>query len=102
MTDRQCRPVFSAASRSILASNRRTVTWRSSVCSLSAATASTIQEARVAVTVPRRAIPPTISPEGHQSSGRSHRVVIAVTNRGHRGDRPPDRVAEVADVGIGA
>src|SRR4249919_1096137 len=64
MTDSTERPrVLSAASRSIFSSNRRIVTCKSSACSFSAATASTNQDARVAVTVPSRAIPPIISPK---------------------------------------
>ena len=51
-----CRSVRSSvsASRSTLASRRRTLTWRSSACSFSAATASTSQDASVAVTVPEQ------------------------------------------------
>ena len=56
----------------------------------------------MAVTVPSSAIPANHQPERHQASGGSDRVVIAVSDGGHGGDRPPGRVAEVADVGIGA
>ena len=56
----------------------------------------------MAVTVPSSAISANHQPERHQASGGSDRVVIAVSDSGHGGDRPPGRVAEVADVGIGA
>ena len=63
MTDSGERPrVFSAGSRSILSSNRRIVTCKSSACSFSAATIYQ-RGARVAVTVPIRAIPPIMSPK---------------------------------------
>jgi hypothetical protein len=75
------------------------VICRSSACSFSAATVSTNQDASVAA---QQGDAANHQPEGHQASGGSDRVVIAVTNGGHRGDRPPHRVVEVADVGIRA
>jgi hypothetical protein len=85
MTDSGERPrVLSKASRSILSSNRRIVTCKSSACSFSAAT----------IYQPGRqggghglyqGYPANHQPEGHEASRRSDRVVIAVSDRGHRG-----------------
>jgi hypothetical protein len=41
-------------------------------------------------------------PEGHHTSDACYWIVVAVADGRHSGDRPPDRVAEVADVGVGA
>jgi hypothetical protein len=35
-----------------------------------------------------------------RAPGRGHRVVVAVADAGHRGRRPPQRVAEAGDVGL--
>jgi hypothetical protein len=82
MTDSAERPrVLSAASRSILFSNRRIVTCKSSAYSFSAATISTNQDARVvAVTVPD-GLSANHQLEGQEASGDSDRVVIAVPDQ---------------------
>jgi hypothetical protein len=66
-----------AASRSILSSNRRTVSCKSSACYFSAATVSTNQDAEVAVTVPNSAIPPIISPKATTRPVAVDKIAIA-------------------------
>lgn len=85
-----------------MSSNRRIVTLKSSACNFPVATVSTHQDARVAVTVPSRAIPPIISPKVTRrpavltgSYSPYSTVGIVVTAR-------QNRVAEVADLGIRA
>jgi hypothetical protein len=60
-----------AASRSILSSNRRTVSCKSSACYFSAATVSTNQDAEVAVTLPQQRYPANHQPKSHHASGGS-------------------------------
>jgi hypothetical protein len=38
--------------------------------------------------------------DGHHASDASDRLAVAVTDGSHGRDGPPDRVAEIADVGI--
>jgi hypothetical protein len=39
--------------------------------------------------------------KGRQTPDASYWVAVAVANGGHRGNRPPDRIAEIGDVGVG-
>ncbi len=60
-----------------------------------------IHDAIVAVIEPTRLIPPIINSAAMTSSGSGDRVHVAVADGGDGGDRPPDRVSEVGDVGVG-
>jgi hypothetical protein len=66
------------------------VTWRSSVCSFSAATALYYPGCEGGGDGAQEGYPAKHQPEGHQASSGSDRVVIAATACGHRGNCPPD------------